>query len=126
MRARTLSSSRGFGREGGYLDGTSLLGIELAVLEVLGLFFDVPLPTSLLIDGSGQLAAMYVGELDLERVLADAEVLSRMDPSAAHCTSLSGGRWHIPQSRDLRHLGGALRRMGLSELSRYYLDLAGK
>jgi hypothetical protein len=126
VRARGLASSRGFERDSGYLDGTSLLAIELAVLEVLGLFFDVPMPTSLLLDGTGQLAVMYIGELDLERVLADAEILSRMDSGTASCTQLSGGRWHVPLTRDLRHLGGALRRMGLPELSRFYLDLAGK
>jgi len=49
---------------------------------------DLPVPTSLLIDPEGRLAAVYRGRVEVERLVADTETLSR--PNAG---SQFAGRW---------------------------------
>lgn len=53
----------------------------------------LPVPTSLLIDGQGNLAAVYKGGVDAERILADVKMLSLGPEQRVRATLPFAGRW---------------------------------
>ncbi|MEQ8839220.1 MAG: tetratricopeptide repeat protein, partial [Lacipirellulaceae bacterium] len=53
----------------------------------------LPVPTSLLIDGEGNLAAVYKGGVDVDRLLADVRMLSISSNERERATLPFAGRW---------------------------------
>ncbi len=53
----------------------------------------LPLPSSFLIDSDGQLAAIYKGPVDVDRVLADVGKLALRDEQLRHAALDFSGRW---------------------------------
>ncbi len=53
----------------------------------------LPLPSSFLIDGAGQLAAIYKGPVDVDHVLADVGKLPLRDEQLRHAALDFAGRW---------------------------------
>jgi peroxiredoxin len=65
---------------------------------------DLPVPTSLLIDPEGRLVAVYRGRVNIERLVADTEMLSQPNERA-----LFSGRWFTgPSEQSLSPLVGEL------------------
>ena len=95
--------------------------IETVLGEVAGPAFDRPLPQAYLFDRRGQLAAIYLGAVPTERILADArllaaEVLPPLDPAL---DTLAHGRWLFARPpRSLEGLAQFLRRGGEKALAR--------
>lgn len=58
------------------------------------LHLPLPVPTSILIDGEGRLAALYKGPVDAERILADVALLGADLNTQRDRTTGFAGRWH--------------------------------
>jgi len=119
-KAREAIRGWGFEEHAGYADGACLQDMEVLLVEVLGRHDDLPMPTSFLLDGVGQLAAVYLGPPGAERILADVEILKRMETGDGACTALSGGRWLSRGTRDLEALAEVFQRIARPELADWY------
>ncbi|MCH7813966.1 MAG: ASPIC/UnbV domain-containing protein [Planctomycetes bacterium] len=83
----------------------------------------LPLPSSLLIDGNGLLQIIYLGPLSMDTVVADARDYA-LSTRPAHRRSSFEGRWYF---RTPRHLGGLarlLKERGRSAEAAFYRELA--
>lgn len=70
-------------------------------------------PTSLLLDGQGWIAAVYFGPLAVEQVLADARVIDLPPAELKEHAVPFAGRWSYPTFRvDLGKLAGEMRERG--------------
>ena len=94
---------------------------SLALLDKLQIVHDqlfdrhfiLPLPSSFLLDGDGQLAAIYKGPVDVDHVLIDVGKLALNEQQLRHAALEFAGRWSgaparislVPIYRDLVQLG---------------------
>ncbi len=122
-RAREESASTPFAAQGGYADGRMREALLVLVIEVLGFFEPIPLPTSFLLDAQGQLCVLYTGPADPASIAADAAVVAELNPRQRGTTKLSGGRWLRPPRRDLDTLSKVLGAAGFEDLAAFYADL---
>ncbi len=112
--------------EAGYANERFMYDLQRLLDHVIGDADDSPLPSSMLLDGSGQLVALYLGRVDLPQVLADAEALKDMDPKVPDDTRLVDGRRIIGRARDYAHLADSFQEVGLPEEAAFYRALAAK
>ncbi len=106
---------------GGRADERVLTVIEIAFVEALGNYSDLPLPAALLFDGSGSLCALYFGTVDARELAADARSIeaARSANEGHRQTALSGGRWAVSKpARALDTLRKLFESRGYSELAR--------
>ena len=122
-RARKALLQTPFAAHAGYLDGAAREAVRLAVLEILGFFDGVPLPTTLLLDTAGQACVLYLGPPDPRQVAADAAVVRELNPAMRGTLRLSGGRWLRQPRRDLTLLARALETAGFEEIATFYRSL---
>jgi hypothetical protein len=122
VEARRLCETLGLERDAGFVDGWTLSALEVLLLEVYHRPETNPVPTSLLIDRAGQLCVVYQGPVQVERVLADTEVLQQMDPRQGSCARLQRGRWFERPRRDLRTLEKVFTGLGYPEFAGYYAE----
>ncbi len=125
-RALELLADFGLARDAGPADEDFVKLLEPLLEEVLEDFDTVPLPTSLLLDHQGQLVALYLGPVELERLLEDVSLLPRMDADNLSGTRLPGGVRMVPRGRDFAGLAQAFERQGRAELASFYRGLAGE
>ncbi|MGH7149950.1 MAG: tetratricopeptide repeat protein, partial [Planctomycetota bacterium] len=116
-RAGALGALRSLGWpfETAFASGEALSILDALQQTVLIRQRPLPLPSSLLVDGEGKVAAIWKGALDpaaLHRELAGLRRTPEEDRSAA---APFPGRWHAPlPPADLGGLEGALRERGLA------------
>ncbi len=118
-RARALLAEAGLERDAGFVDSNLSQILQVLLADVLGDYDVVPLPTSLLVDGSGELVALYLGATPFEEILRDVETM-RQQNAADSSNVLAGGSRLIPRSRDWRILAQELEKIGLTELAQFY------
>jgi hypothetical protein len=123
-RARKRIAQTPFAGAAGYLDGRTREAFRFAVLEVLGFFDGVPLPTTILLDTAGQACVLYVGPPDARQLVEDAAIVARLNPSMRGTLRLSGGRWTRPRPRDWDTLARVYGMTGFEELASFYAEQA--
>lgn len=78
----------------GVLTEEAFRRITTAHRQLFGAIVNLPIPTSLLLDGKGRLAAIYRGPVTLERILADTAAASGNDGTARAAAALPWpGNW---------------------------------
>ncbi|HED66581.1 MAG TPA: redoxin domain-containing protein [Planctomycetes bacterium] len=125
---RTAESKRvladlGFDAWAGVADERFLDPFQVILTQLMGASRATPLPTSLLLDERGQLVAVYLGPVDLEVLLADAEALERMDPADLGDVRLEPGTWLTPMVRPFGALARSMESIGRKDLARFYRRL---
>ena len=123
LYARDALARIGLEEEGGRLDRRSRTVIEMAMMEILGNYEDLPLPIGLLLDGAGAPCVLYIEDLAAEQILADAALLRSdvEDPTWRWETALTGGRWaERGPFRALGPMGDFLRKAGFPELAQEF------
>ena len=120
-KARGLMQDLGF-ELAGYADQRALAQIEIVLLEVLGTFDEIPMPTSFLLDEEGQLVTIYLGAPGAERLLADVEALKKMNVKKAVPTRLFGGPWLDAIPRNLQRVRRMFAKTGFTDAAKYYAD----
>jgi hypothetical protein len=125
-REQALETLRRFdlARDAGIADAAFLEALDVLVAEVVESQKTLPLPTSLLLDERGQLVLLYLGRIELERLLEDVGTLSKMNPAQHANVRLLGGLRVLPRGRDLAALAERFRLAGQAELAGYYAALA--
>jgi len=123
-----LAKARKLAREleltaAGYADRRTLAQIEIVLLEVLGTFDEIPIPTSLLLDEKGQLVTIYLGAPGVDRLLADVEALKKMSPKKRVPTHLLGGPWFGIVPRNLQRVRRMFAQTGFTEAAAFYAEL---
>jgi Tfp pilus assembly protein PilF/peroxiredoxin len=73
--------------------------LQLLNNHLFDLHLPLPLPTSFLIDGDGQLAALYKGEVSIERVLRDVAMIGQDIETRRRASVPFDGRWYEPPQR---------------------------
>jgi thiol-disulfide isomerase/thioredoxin len=97
--AETLVERIGFPFPAGFATERTMDKLQILHDELFDMHLPLPVPTSILIDTKGQLAALYKGPVDLDRVFEDVANLS-LAPEAARDRSVPfPGRWHIEPVR---------------------------
>jgi hypothetical protein len=91
--------------------------IQLFLLESIGTHHEVPMPISLLFDGSGGLCTLYFGPETAPLVMRDAQKLRYRDSELADTTALTGGLWLARPKRDRATLQRALKMLGQRKLA---------
>ena len=82
--------------------------LELLYAELFGRHVALPVPTSFLIDKDGQLAAIYLGPVKVEKILDDIKNLSAGAEQKRRFAIPFAGRWHLPpRPADRREVAGA-------------------
>ena len=95
---QTLADTR-FPFRSGRADSRLVEKIQLVNNHLFDVYLPIPVPTSILIDGRGAIAAIYKGPVEIDRLLADVE-LSKLDRHAKRAPSIPfKGRWHEPINR---------------------------
>ena len=114
------------GRTGpaGIADARFLDFLQVLLGHVVGRQATTPLPTSLLLDSSGQLVAVYLGRLDVDALLADVALVSRLDPGDLSDVNLTPGTLAVDRKRPYGLLNQELRRIGRDDLVEFYKDVA--
>jgi len=123
-QAQEILERNGLTRGAGVADARLLKALEPVLSSVLGNSEVLPLPTSLLLDARGQLVVLYLGPVELERLLADVRQLSKMDPDVSNATRLMGGLRLLTRPRDFEALAEKLRAADLPALAAFYSGLA--
>ena len=82
----------------------------------------VPLPASLLVDARGNLQMIYLGPVDIEQLLVDAQAFGQRPPPS-HQRMVYRGRWYYKLRRNLPALAADLRRRGCDDDARFYEKL---
>jgi hypothetical protein len=108
---------------GGYVDGALMKVLEVAFVEVFGRIDPTALPSSLLFDPAGQLAAIQRGPLEVDRLLESARALAEEEPTTSG-TTLTGGRWYARGRRDYATLAKVFAELGRQRVSEIYTNLA--
>jgi len=122
-RARELLDNYGLGADAGVADDEFKEVLQLVLAEVLQELGEVPLPTSLLLDGAGQLVAIYPGRVDVDELLEDVALVRRMNPRDPSDTRLTHGVRVLPRPRDYEAFARNLDRIHRGELSEFYRRL---
>ncbi len=121
----------------GALTDEAFRRINLAHRTAFGAIVSLPVPTSLLLDGQGNIAAVYRGPVAPARIMADVRALK--DPQRKMGTLPFPGRWHqAPDSADpslpltdlvangfLEEALGYFKRRSDLVLHRNFVDMAG-
>jgi hypothetical protein len=121
--ARGILETFGLTEHAGYVDGRLKQVLEVFFVEVLNKSDGIPLPCSLLIDEVGQLAAIYQGAVDVDRLLADVAIVKK-DRVHSRNVGLSGGTWFRRGNRELHLISDVFAELGRERLSNYYAELA--
>ncbi len=121
-RARALLGELGLLDRAGYADGSLRRTLEGVMLEVLGFYDRIPLPSALHVDSKGQLAVAWLGPVDVDALLRDQRVLHELKTWNPLTVKLSGGTWKRPRVRDLRLFGQGLAQQGRSDLATFYME----
>lgn len=88
---------------------------------LLGSEVRMPIPTSFLIDGRGNLAALYLGPVTTEQVLADVALLRGPEEARLAAALPYPGRWHHePAEAGLTRFERAFEERGLPATAREY------
>jgi len=95
-RAAELLAEIGFPFAAGRANERLLDSVELLRTSLFYLFRPLPVPTSLLIDGRGRLAAVYEGPVEVEELLRDVAALEVSDEALRDLATPLPGRWHTP------------------------------
>ena len=96
--------------------GESVDKLELLYLELFSRRVSLPVPASFLIDAEGRLAAIYLGRVEVDRLLNDVNHLSVADSERLRLAIPFPGRWHRRPGRpDRRDLAAAYTRAGYTE-----------
>lgn len=123
-RAQELLAEFELGADAGVAGDAFKDVLQVVLAEVLEGLDEVPLPTSLLLDGSGQLVAIYPGRVDVDELLADVALLSRMKSGDPADTRLTDGLRVVQLGRDYEAFAQSLAPVD-PELAAFYLELAG-
>ncbi len=118
-QVREMLADAGLERDAGFVDSNLSQILPILLADVLRDYDVIPLPTSLLLDGSGGLVALYLGATPFEEILRDVAAM-RQQNTADSSNVLAGGSRVIPRPRDWRSLAQELEKIGLTELARFY------
>ena len=121
LRLRFVAADRDDPPQARFFDGRVLDTLQLVVEHVTGRADALPIPTSLLVDGSGHLQMLYLGPVFPDRFLSDAA--RALDPDTlASRRSLHAGRWYFRSPRNLAELSRRLIDAGRIEDARFYAE----
>lgn len=123
-KAKTVIADHGLAEHAGYADGPFLSALDVILIEVLGRHDDLPMPTSLLFDGAGQLVTVYLGPPGVDRILEDVAKVKKMNPRVASCARLSDGRWLSRPERDFGTLSQVFQQLGRPQLAGFLAEHA--
>lgn len=123
-KAKKVIADRGLAEHAGYADGPFLSALDVILIEVLGRHDDLPMPTSLLFDGAGQLVTVYLGPPGVDRILEDVATVKTMNPRVASCARLSDGRWLSRPERDFGTLSQVFQQLGRPALAAFLAEHA--
>jgi len=128
LREKTLAvlERHGLRTDAGFVDEALLRTFEILFSNLVGKIGGQggwPMPTSLLLDGAGQLVAVYPGRVDLDRVLADTKLLSRMSTDDLFDTQLQFGFRLTRRERNRGKLARELENAGQGGLAAFFRDL---
>ena len=113
-------SKSGLAERGGRADRRTKVAIEVALFELLGAYPDLPLPLGILFDPEGQIAMLYVGDVDPEDVRKDSLALLENQGRAGErwASELTGGRWvERGPERDLKMMLGVFEKYRFPNLA---------
>jgi len=96
--------------------------LDAILRHVLDRRGEMVVPTSLLIDSRGFLQMIYLGEIDPDDLLADAETWA-LSPVKGSRRGLFPGRWYFRTPRNLGALAADLRKRGRRDDARFYYAL---
>jgi len=82
----------------------------------------MPVPTSFLVDALGRVVVVYLGPVDVDRVLSDAATFGA-DPQTTAVRGSYPGRWFFGMPRDWAGLSRAFEERGLTVASKFYAAL---
>jgi hypothetical protein len=125
-RARELLDNYGLAADAGVADAEFKQVLQLVLAEVLQEVGEVPLPTSLLLDGAGQLVAIYPGRVDVDELLEDIALVRRMNPRDPSDSRLTHGVRVLPRARDYEAFAQKFERIHRDELAEFYRRLGGQ
>jgi hypothetical protein len=106
----------------GIADARFTLALEVILIEVFGPYEKLTMPLDLLVDRAGQLVAVYSGERELARIVADVQTLSTTDPDGRFTEALLGGHWARFVARDLEGTAQTFSALGREDLARFYRE----
>ena len=81
-----------------------------------------PLPTSLLVDKTGNIQIVYLGPVSVETLIDDAAAFGR-ETFPANRRAAWPGRWYYRTPRNLESLANALQAAGLADDAGFYRQL---
>ena len=119
-RARAMLEHYGLDADAGRVDDDFLAFLQVLFTNLIGSQEDTPLPTSLLLDSAGQLAAVYFGPVYVDELLDDVEVLRRTDPDDLADVRLTTGKRVVRRNRNFGRLARELVQIGQEDLARFY------
>jgi len=93
--ARAMLERMGFAFQGGVADKALIEKLEIFQNQLFEAHVPIPVPTSFLIDAGGNLAAIYRGPVESERVIRDSRLSPSRDALLAAAAPFPG-RWHTP------------------------------
>ncbi len=125
-RARALLKGTPAEEDAGFVDERTKAALEILCLEVLGPWTQFPLPSAFLLDGAGQLSALYIGFSDLDTMLADSKTLASMPTDRGSTIKLEGGLWLFPRRRDFQLLHDVYKNNGFDTLAAWFATWAQK
>ena len=119
QRVKTLKMLDRFGltQGAGYADDNFLTCLEIILNEVVGGFFGTPLPTSLLLDSSGNLMVVYRGKVEMETLLRDVGIVQGMKVEKRAMSRLSFGKRLTGAKRNFWEMGQKFVDVKMYELS---------
>ena len=120
--ARELLEQHGLAALAGVLDKKSELAFEVLLSEVFGRSSTTPLPTSFLVDPSGNMAVIYLGTVRVPQLLSDVATLKETVAGDLSGEALLGAQWLKPRKRDMTRIVDALGMLGLRELGRHFYE----
>jgi thiol-disulfide isomerase/thioredoxin len=110
----------------GSSDDNLLEIVQVIVSEVLGANVDIPLPFSLLIDGNGDLVAIYFGKMQIQGLLRDLRLLKSQNPKSPDLSALSFGSRLVFRDRSFESLATEFTKIGQDSLASYYQQYVGR
>ena len=125
-RARALLKGTPAEEDAGFVDERTKAALEILTLEVLGPWQSFPLPSAYLLDGAGQLCALYIGFSDVDTIVADAKTLAGKPTDRGSTIKLEGGLWLFPRRRDFQLLHDAYKNNGFDTLATWFASWAQK
>lgn len=93
-KARQLLDQLQFPFKSGQTDGELVKKLQLLHDYVLHDYRALPIPTSVLLDANGDLAAIYKGPISVDHVLADTRKLRLSGEALQNASQRFPGRWH--------------------------------